>query len=318
MSGSDSIGAADAQDPSAPLRALRLLQVQRRLLEAPPGPGRFRAYLDAMLADAPSPQADAFARGGRPDRAERSDAASSQDPAAAAAPAERPDDLALPLSAFNPMAKEHVTRRLDDLLAADVEATLAATLAELAPSIRNRLAAVLPLRVGLVVADDAAGGWTDRVLTDVQHRFESAPMLRRGFLVVLLWSGDPDVPGPALRRRVEVEVRAAVERAAFELEHGPAATLAERMAQEGAAARAAGAVPGFGDLPAPDSLSPSQRREIAATLAPYRESTGTPIVVAALYGDDAAASVGYPPLGVPAAGGLLLAAAEALDGRDAV
>src|SRR5438874_7444433 len=98
------------------------------------------------------------------------------------------DDVGVPVVAFNPMAKPHVAARLDALLAMDAEGAARAACAE--------AGARLPIdagewRVALQVPDDVAGGWTDRYLTDAQHRFEGAAEVKRGFATALLWAGEP-------------------------------------------------------------------------------------------------------------------------------
>ncbi len=96
------------------LELLPLLAVQRELLNTAPGPARFKEYLAAML--------------------------------------DEDGEMVLPLAAFNPMSKPHVTVLLDTLLAMGAEEGAQAALGEAT----RRLGASSPaLRVGLVVVDDA-------------------------------------------------------------------------------------------------------------------------------------------------------------------
>src|SRR5262245_55444093 len=99
-----------------------LLQLQRDLYRIPRGPERFNVYLKTMANE---------------DRTE----------------------LRLPpLVAMNPMGKDHVPQLLDSLLALDVEATGAQTSAEAASRVAE---APGHFKLGLVVADDLMGGWTN-------------------------------------------------------------------------------------------------------------------------------------------------------------
>lgn len=173
------------------------------------------------------------------------------------------EDIALPLASMNPMGKEHLLRLVEQLLALGAEDEARRALAD------ARAAGPGRLRVGLVVADDVAGGWTNRTTTDFAHRFESAPWYQRDFGLALLWASEP----PSLER-VRQEVLRTVARCAYERIHGPARTLRQMLAQENAA------------LP----LSPA--------LSPYLDARDAPTLIACLYGDDAARALGYTPLGI--------------------
>ena len=107
----------------------------------PRGPQRFRAYLDAMT--------------------------------------DGDGGLKLPLPLFNPMGNEHVAAVLDRLIDAGAEATARDALARVAERLpKDALGGAV--RVALVVADDAGGGWTDRCLSDEQARFQGRALRTRG------------------------------------------------------------------------------------------------------------------------------------------
>ena len=202
------------------------------------------------------------------------------------------DTLALPLAVLNPMAKSHVLEKLEQLLTLDAETLAAEAIAEA----NGRLELKTPIKLGLVVADDVAGGWTDRYLTDAAHRFEPGE-LRYGFGAALLWAGE-SYTAAALTE----QVLAACYRTAFILEHGPAQTLRQRMTQEGGAAAFAGT-----DL----TLNADELEYTRAVVTPHLHTTAFPTVFACLYGDEAARSVGYAPLGLSRDAGFALALFEA-------
>jgi hypothetical protein len=195
-------------------------------------------------------------------------------------------EVRLPLAAFNPMSKPHVAMLLDDLIATDAEGTVRAALAEAAA----RLGGLVPtVRVGLVVVDDALGGWTNRYLTDMDHRFGAAGELKRGFATAYVWTGEPSRPD-----LIRAEVLSVVYRHCYKLRHGFPTTLRQMLTLEGLVSRFVGGA---------DAHGLKDLRQVRAALAPHLDTTVTPILFAALYGDDAAISVGYPPLGVPPWGG---------------
>jgi len=200
----------------------------------------------------------------------------------------------LPLQSFNPMSKEHVADLLDHLLALDAEAVCASALAEA----EGRLAGVVgDLRFCLVVVDDLKGGWTQRHFNDMGHRFDLRADLGRGFATGFLWSSER-----AGAEEVREETLAAVYRAAHAAKFGAPATLRDCLAQEARALRFAEA---RGPLLDPEDLAYTR-----GVLAPHLEAKHPPVVFAALYGDGAARSVGYPPLGLSAWAGLALAREE--------
>ncbi len=203
-------------------------------------------------------------------------------------------DMVLPLAVLNPMGKEHVAAALDALLAIDAEAIAAKAVADA----QRRLAHVPGrLKVGLVVADDVGGGWTNRYLTETRQRFDNAGEIKRGWAVALFWTSE----APA-RDGVCEETLCAVYRALYHRRHGQPKTLRQMMAQEGLAAV-------FADVPAP-ATDPDDLAAIRAVIEPHRDSASFPVTFACLYGDEAARSVGYLALGLPARAGYRLAIHE--------
>ena len=235
-----------------------LLQTQRELYRMPGGLERFKAYLSTMVDG-------------------------------------ETGDLALPLVAMNPMGKDHVPDLLDTLIALDADAAGAATVATLSAVLGDRPGR---FRVGLVVADDAHGGWTNRYCTEFSHRFEGRALYRRGWVVGLVWTSEsPD------RRTVVEEVGTVVHRVEYVNEHGPAVTLGQMLAQEGRAMALAGC--GAPRLEADDL---DYTREV---VEPLREATDRATIMACLFGDGAATALGYRPQGLTERAGLALALHDA-------
>lgn len=203
------------------------------------------------------------------------------------------DTLALPLAAINPMAKAHVVKTLEQFLELDAE-TLAA---EAVVQANAHLELPTLINVGLVVVDDVAGGWTNRYLTETSARFESLE-LRHGFATTLLWASEAPTP-----EGVTQGVLAACYRTFQLLRCAPPRTLRQLLAQEGQAAAFAGAH-------AP-KLDTDELAYTRAVIAPQPGTTSFPTAFACLYGDDAARSVGYVPLGLSADAGYALALHDA-------
>ena len=246
-------------EPSAtsPLSPIKLLQIQRELCDIPRGRDRFEAYLQKMMG---------------PKR-----------------------ELALPLSQFNPMAKEHVAARLNELLELGAEEALAKAIADTNKQLGDKLH---PRPAGLVMADDFGGGWTNRHQMDAGARFGKVTRIEADWLVVLCWSSEQPTA-----EDLRLEILAQIYRGEYRLRHGQPVSLADMLRQEGAAQCFAGAQP---------EKSEDELGSIQAIIDKHRASDDYPTAFACLYGDEAATSVGYTALGVPPNGGFALALWESL------
>ena len=221
------------------------------------------------------------------------------------------DDLKLPpLVAANPMAKDHVALVLDSLLALDAEAVAAQAVAD--------AAAMLPdvpgdYKVGLTIADDSAGGWTNRYACEYALRFPDirggqAPRLvpdseRSRWITAVLWSSEP-----ASAQAVREAVLTSVHRLAYFHRHGPARTLRGRMAQEGHVMASAGCTG-----PTLEADDPEYTREV---IAPFLDAEDMRTTIECLCGDAAGKTLGFTPRGLSLWAGLALALHEARQALD--
>lgn len=244
------------------LEYVPLLATQRELYALPRGAERFGEYLRTMI-----------------------------DP--------ETSDLRLPLSAMNPMGKDHAPRLLDALAAIGADEIGARAAAEAAAAVADEPG---EFRVGLVVSDDAGGGWTTRAAAELAHRRGEAGLLMRGWITGLLWTSEKHD-----RAVVREEVLTSVFRAAHIARRGPARTLRELLVQEGNAMRMAGA-----RNPALEPHTLVATRQILLRLL---DRDDIPTLVAALFGDAAARELGYEPLGLRPRAGLALALHGRLEPR---
>ena len=242
-----------------------LLAVQRELYARPRDRTRFEAYLDAMIAK------------------------------------DGDNDLKLPLAAMNPMAGPAAAARLEELIALDADGIVAAAVSELNAELADQPGGAM--RLGLVLVDDRAGGWTHRASSDLDHRFGQAALRSRGWLDAWWWTSEP----PTVEA-IRAEVRRVAWRSTWNTVHGPAETLCACLRQEGEVLRAAGGWT--------TKLSKDELDYTGAVLAPLMESPLPNVAIAALFGDAAARSLGLAPLGLDENAGLAwavrAAAGEAL------
>lgn len=214
--------------------------------------------------------------------------------------AQRTADVALPpLVSANPMAREHVLEFVEAWIALEAEEITG----EVVREANVRLEAVLPerhVKLGLVAMDDLRGGWTNRYLSDAGFRFQLNDALEKtSWVTVPLWVSEP--VSHMVLRRTALET---MYRAAYVLCFGQPRTLEEMMRQEGCSGLFAEAEP---------ALDAEELAYSRAVIAPHRGTLEYPVQFACLYGDEAAKSVGYAPLGLSGRAGFEVALADALE-----
>ncbi|MEZ4679819.1 MAG: hypothetical protein R2932_36930 [Caldilineaceae bacterium] len=204
-------------------------------------------------------------------------------------------DMALPISAMNPMGKDHLLPYLEQLVTMDADAIGARATVDAGRILADQPGA---FRVTTIISDDQMGGWTNRYVSEFHHRFRTRAYDRRGWTAPILWSSETYSPA-----QVYQQVSAAIYRLAYVQQHGYAQTLGEMLRQEGYAMKMAGMTEPLLDQ---EDLAYTQ-----FVLAEYRERSGEPIVIPALFGDPAAHQLGYTPLGLSPCAGFALALDEA-------
>jgi hypothetical protein len=209
---------------------------------------------------------------------------------------ERTDISLLPLLVANPMAKEHVTAILDDLLALDAETIAARAAADAAARLTD-----VPgeYKVGLTVADDLKGGWTNRYAYEFDFRVGYGPHGKRFWGPIgILWSSEP-----ASERALREAVLTAVYRTAYMQQHGPPKTLRDVMTQEGH-------VMAMADCVGP-TLDPEDIDYTREVLVPYQGATDKRTIMECLFGDGPGSTLGFTPRGLSPWAGLAVALHDA-------
>ena len=193
-----------------------------------------------------------------------------------------------PLNVMNPMAKPHVATYLDQLISADIDTLARTWIAE----VEAQLGDLGDYQHGFGVADDVAGGWTERSASEMRQRF--APPYQH-WLTTLLFASDPCAI-PDIRGLL----RATCYRHYHQTQHGIPTNLATMLAQEQGALR-------FGTIVPP--LSPADLAYTDHIIGPYLAATDYPTQIAVLWGDEVARHNGFPPLGFSHNAGLAWACA---------
>ena len=200
------------------------------------------------------------------------------------------------------MAKEHVTALLDEFLNLDADRIAADCVAETSNRLANEPG---DFKIGLVIADDLKGGWTNRYDYEFKLRFPEDRIvkglpkwLKHFWLTAVLWSSEP-----ASERAIREAVLTTVYRAAYLGRHDSARTLRDMLRQEGEVMAMAGC-PG----PTLDEEDIAYTREV---LVPYLDATDKRTVIECLFGDEAGRTLGFTPRGLSHWAGLALALHDA-------
>lgn len=218
----------------------------------------------------------------------------------------------IPLIFANPMARDHVTALLDELLALNADQIAAEAVAE-----ADGLLAAVPgeVKAAVVVVDDLMGGWTNRYDYEFKirlgpdgvprgnHPAKPLPPRWSRFLwtIGILWSSERPTP-QAVREAILMPAY----RMAYLHAHGPARNLRQMLMQEGHVMAMAG-------CPGPQ-LDDDDIVYTRAVLEPYLDSTDKRTCMECLFGDPAGQTLGFTPRGLSQWAGLALALHDARAG----
>ena len=188
-----------------------------------------------------------------------------------------------PLNVMNPMAKPHIATYLDQLISADIDTRANTWIAEA----EAQLGDLGNYQHGFGVADDIAGGWTERSATEMRQRF--TPPYQHWLTTVLFASDTISIS------HIRGLLRANCYRHYHQTQHGIPTNLATMLAQEQGALR-------FGNIC--PTLTPDDLAYTDHIIGSYLTATDYPTQIAVLWGDEVARHNGFPPLGFSREGGL--------------
>lgn len=98
-------------------------------------------------------------------------------------------NFSIPISGFNPMAKEHLLDRLTELKSLGAEQIVKEMLNDL-----NRDSSLKNLnrefQVAINISDDLKGGWTNRYTSDYDSKFKMSGLFNKNFCIPVFWSSE--------------------------------------------------------------------------------------------------------------------------------
>lgn len=192
-------------------------------------------------------------------------------------------DLVMPLTAFNPMGKDHVAKQLLALKGLHAEQTVQHTIAELNKALA-RIHANAVIKIAINLSDDVAGGWTNRYTSDYQNKFRIQALVKRNFCTPVFWTSEEYSEALIAGRTKEQAYRTL-----WVLENGKPATLEAHVMQEAFVARHCG------------SNKRHLKDEVLISFYnQHKHTTDYSLIFCFMYGNEAAASLGYPTFGITA------------------
>ena len=193
------------------------------------------------------------------------------------------DDMKLPIGGFNPMGKEHATEKLMELKNLDAENYISEILDEMNSEFANDDQAI-EYKVSISLADDLKGGWTNRFTTDYQHKFNTTAFIKRRFITVQFWTSDT-----LTKELIEFRTEESIYRLIYQLKFPKQETLEEHIRQE---AFVNDKINLFSEIQLGDI------NHYKKFYKEHRDSKDYPVIFNFLYGDKAAESLGYIPIGI--------------------
>ena len=191
-------------------------------------------------------------------------------------------DLAMPISGFNPMAKEHVIVKLAELKELQAEKIIAETLAGLNKKLTRQVNKNI-FKVALNLSDDLAGGWTNRFTSDYDSKFKINALVNRQFCTPFFWTSETFTTAIIKERTLEYAFRTI-----YRATNPTPETLGEHIEQEKFVAKN-------------NNKEPVRKIDIVALdlfFKQYRHSESYHIIFNFFYGDNASTFMQFPTFGV--------------------
>lgn len=187
-------------------------------------------------------------------------------------------DLAMPISGWNPMAKEHILGKITALKELDAEKIVQHILNEQNIIWKDSFP-YITWKVCLCIADDLKGGWTNHYTSDYDSKFKLNALVNRHFCVPFFWSSETyDIP------LIQQRTLAYLYRSIYWLSKPKPKTLAQHLEQE--------------EFVANYLKISTHNPDLAAFYQKYKNSEEYNIIFNFFYGDKASEELGFKKYGV--------------------
>lgn len=134
-------------------------------------------------------------------------------------------DLILPISGFNPMAKEHILQKIEELENIEAESLMEEVIDAFNSSIKDKNSTTI--KVILNVADDLKGAWTSFDSTDFDSKFKLSALIKRNFCSPYFWTSESYT-----KEIIRLRTKEYLSRTLWGMRNSKPKTLAEHVDQE--------------------------------------------------------------------------------------
>jgi len=192
-------------------------------------------------------------------------------------------DLSIPISGFNPMAKEHLLDRLKELNNLNAEQIIKETLNDLNDQNLSKKSNT-NFKLAINLSDDLKGGWTNRFTSDYDSKFKISGLFSRNFCIPIFWSSEIFTKDIIRERTLEY-----IFRTVYWLNNPKPKTLKEHLEQE---IFVASQTKKNGKI---------QEKDLTALDKFYKDNEHTDhyhLIFNFFYGDKASASLGFSTYGI--------------------
>ncbi len=194
-------------------------------------------------------------------------------------------DLKLPISGFNPMAKDHIIQKIEALQRIDTEVEMERTIKAILPKlVKPTITSQLDIIVVLNIADDLKGGWTHFYTSDYTSKFKLDPFIKRQFCIPYFWTSETYTI-----QKVRSRTQEYICRTYYQLTHQQPKTLKEHLSQEIFIAKNS-----LEDIP---KNKVSNMAAIGAFYEEYKHTEKYDIIFNFFYGDIGSESLNYKKYG---------------------
>lgn len=134
-------------------------------------------------------------------------------------------DMVLPIAGFNPMAKDHVLKKINELEELYAEKLMENTIIEFNAKLSDSTGE--EIQVVLNIGDDHKGGWTNYYTTDYESKFKLNGFVSRNFCVPYFWTSESYSSD-----LIKIRTNEYLSRTLYRKKHPQPKTLKEHFEQE--------------------------------------------------------------------------------------
>lgn len=189
----------------------------------------------------------------------------------------------MPISGFNPMAKDHLLGRLKELKSLGAEQIIEETINDLKGNHLLKSSNII-FQIAINLSDDLKGGWTNRFISDYDSKFKIHGFFSKNCCVPFFWTSESFTKYKIKERTLEY-----IFRTVYWLTNPKPQTLKEHLAQETFVT---------GQARSKDKF---QKTDFMQLDKFYKDNEGTDnyhIIFNFFYGDEASRSLGFPSYGI--------------------